>query len=111
MFSLKFMSKGKKMCGLDATVGGLRRIVQPFRVSINAKGGDCWHVFTGRVCLSLMERTRTMMENKKIISSGGEENNMKRSTIKTESIVQKRDQDQILDHGSASRVFMTVGSL
>jgi hypothetical protein len=21
------------------------RIVQPFRVSINAKGGDCWHVY------------------------------------------------------------------
>jgi hypothetical protein len=39
------MSKGEKRCGLDATVGGLRRIVQPFRVAINAKGGDCWHVY------------------------------------------------------------------
>jgi hypothetical protein len=44
MFSLTLMSKGEKRCGLDATVGGLSRIVQPFRVSINAKGGDCWHV-------------------------------------------------------------------
>jgi hypothetical protein len=39
------MSKGEKRCGLDATVGDLRRIVQPFRVSINAKGGYCWHVY------------------------------------------------------------------
>jgi hypothetical protein len=30
---------------VDATVGGLRRIVQPFKVAINAKGGDCWHVY------------------------------------------------------------------
>jgi hypothetical protein len=41
MFSLKLMSKGEKRSGLDAIVGYL---VQPFRVSINAKGGDCWHV-------------------------------------------------------------------
>jgi hypothetical protein len=44
MFSLTLMSKGEKRCGLDATVGGLSRTVQPFRVAINAKGGDCWHV-------------------------------------------------------------------
>jgi hypothetical protein len=55
------MSKGEKRCGLDATVGGLGRIVQPFRVAINAKGGDCWHVYR-RVCLSLMERKTMMME-------------------------------------------------
>jgi hypothetical protein len=30
---------------VDATVGGLRRIVHPFKVAINAKGGDCWHVY------------------------------------------------------------------
>jgi hypothetical protein len=30
---------------LDATVGGISKIVQPFMVSINAKGGDCWHVY------------------------------------------------------------------
>jgi hypothetical protein len=39
------MSKGEKRCGLDATVGGLSRTVQSFRVAINAKGGDCWHVY------------------------------------------------------------------
>jgi hypothetical protein len=38
MFSLTLMSKGEKRCGLDATVGGISRIVQPFRVAINAKG-------------------------------------------------------------------------
>jgi hypothetical protein len=43
MFSLTLMSKGEKRCG--CLVGGLRRIVQSFRVSINAKGGDCWHVY------------------------------------------------------------------
>jgi hypothetical protein len=30
---------------LYATVGGLSRIVQRFRVAINAKGGDYWHVY------------------------------------------------------------------
>jgi hypothetical protein len=45
MFSLTLMSKGEKRCGLDATVGGLSRTMQSFRVSINAKGGDCWHVY------------------------------------------------------------------
>jgi hypothetical protein len=39
------MSKGEKRCVLDATVGGLSRTVQSFRVSINAKEGDCWHVY------------------------------------------------------------------
>jgi hypothetical protein len=32
-----------------ATVGGLRKIVEPFRVAINAKGGDCWHVYRKNV--------------------------------------------------------------
>jgi hypothetical protein len=44
MFSLTLMSKGEKRSGLDATIGGQSRIVQPFRVSINAKGGYCWHI-------------------------------------------------------------------
>jgi hypothetical protein len=44
MFSLTLMTKGEKRSGLDATIGGSSRIAQPFRVSINAKGGDCWHV-------------------------------------------------------------------
>ena len=30
---------------MDATVGGLSRIVHPFKVAINAKGGYCWHVY------------------------------------------------------------------
>jgi hypothetical protein len=30
---------------MDAIVGHIRRIVYPFRVSINAKGGYCWHVY------------------------------------------------------------------
>jgi hypothetical protein len=28
-----------------AIVGGLSRIVQSFKVSINSKGGYCWHVY------------------------------------------------------------------
>jgi hypothetical protein len=55
---------------LDTIVGYLSRKMHPLRVSINAKGGDCWHVyrqsvlfidgkknndvgrFTGRVCMA-----------------------------------------------------------
>jgi hypothetical protein len=44
MFSLTLMSKGEKRCD-QPTVGGLSRIVQPFRVAINSKGGYCWHVY------------------------------------------------------------------
>jgi hypothetical protein len=58
-----------------------------------------------------MERTTTMMENRKSISSGGEENNMQRSKLRREIAVQKDDQHQILDRGYSSRVFTTVGSL
>jgi hypothetical protein len=29
----------------DATVGGPNILAQPFKVAINAKGGDCWHVY------------------------------------------------------------------
>jgi hypothetical protein len=43
------MSKGEKRCVLDATVGDLSRTVQSFRVSINSKGGDCWHVYRKNV--------------------------------------------------------------
>jgi hypothetical protein len=45
MFSLKLMSKGEKMSGLDATDGDLSRTVHPFRVAINAKEGYCWHFY------------------------------------------------------------------
>jgi hypothetical protein len=84
---MTFMSKGEKRCGLDAIVGVLSRIVQPFRVSINAKGGGYWHVFTGRVCFSLMERTTTTMENRKMISSGGEANSMQRSKLERKRVI------------------------
>jgi hypothetical protein len=50
--------------------------------------------FTGSMCLSLMERTTVIMENRKTISSGGEVNNMQRSNIRRENTVQKRDPDQ-----------------
>jgi len=50
------------------------------------------------------------MENRKSIRSGEEANNMHRSKLRRESIVQKHDQDQILDSGSTLRVFTTVGS-
>jgi hypothetical protein len=45
MFSLTLISKGEKKSGPDATVGGPNRLAQPLRVAINAKGGDCWHVY------------------------------------------------------------------
>jgi hypothetical protein len=45
IFSLSLMSKGVKRCVLDATVGYLSRTVHSFRVAINSKGGDCWHVY------------------------------------------------------------------
>jgi hypothetical protein len=45
MFSLTLMSKGEKRRSLDATVGVPSSLVQPLRVSINSKGGYCWHVY------------------------------------------------------------------
>jgi hypothetical protein len=58
MFSLELMSKGEKKewSEPDATVGGPNRLALSFRVAINAKGGDCWHVYR-QVCFSLMERS------------------------------------------------------
>ena len=44
MFSLTLMLKGEKRSG-HATVGGLSRIVESFRVAFNAKRGDCGHVY------------------------------------------------------------------
>ena len=43
--------------------------------------GDIVGIFTGRVCLSLMERTTMTMENRKSISLGGGENNKHRSKL------------------------------
>jgi hypothetical protein len=45
MFSLTLMSKGEKRSGLDAIVGGPNILVHLLRVSINAKGEECWHVY------------------------------------------------------------------
>ena len=58
MFFLTLMSKGEKKewSRPNATVGGPNRLAQSFRVAINAKGGDCWHVYR-QVCLSLMARS------------------------------------------------------
>jgi hypothetical protein len=89
MFSLALMSKGEKRCGLDAIVGGISRTMQPFRVAINAKGGDFWHVYRESVLVidgkninddgmfTGAMRKAAMMENMESISSGEEANNMK----------------------------------
>jgi hypothetical protein len=42
--------------------------------------------FIGRVCFSLMERTRTTMENRKIIISGGGENSKQISNLGIKNI-------------------------
>ena len=52
MFSLTLMSKGEKMNGPDATVGGPSSLAEPLRVAINAKGGDCWHVYRKNVIIA-----------------------------------------------------------
>ena len=44
-FDIDFKGGEKEWFGLDATVGGPNRLVKSFRVVINAKGGDCWHVY------------------------------------------------------------------
>jgi hypothetical protein len=36
----------KELHGSDAKVGGPNRLAQLFRVAINAKGGDCWKVYS-----------------------------------------------------------------
>ena len=41
-FDIDVKGGEKEWFGLDATVGGPNRLAQSFRVSINAKGGDCW---------------------------------------------------------------------
>jgi hypothetical protein len=39
-FDIDVKGGEKELSGSDATVGGPNRLAQPFRVSINAKGGD-----------------------------------------------------------------------
>jgi hypothetical protein len=52
MFSLTLMSKREKRSGPYATVGGPNRLANTLRVSINAKGGDCWHVYMKSVLVT-----------------------------------------------------------
>jgi hypothetical protein len=87
--------------------------VQPFRVAINAKGGDCWHVFQEKNVLVIDGKNNsddiqkidgknnnidgiltgrkeairkvTMMENRESISSGEEENSKQRSQLRRDS--------------------------
>jgi hypothetical protein len=44
-FDIDVKGGEKEWSRLDATVGGPNRLAQLFRVAINAKGGDCWHVY------------------------------------------------------------------
>jgi hypothetical protein len=44
-FDIDVKGGEKEWSGPDATVGGPNRLAQKFRVAINAKGGDCWHVY------------------------------------------------------------------
>jgi hypothetical protein len=67
---------------------------QPFRVSINAKGGDCWHVSRESVFFSLMERTTTSMLYKKNIISGGAKNSMQKQES-SKAIVVSRIVDEV----------------
>jgi hypothetical protein len=43
-FDIDVKGGEKEWSGSDATIGGLNRLAQLFRVAINAKGGDCWKV-------------------------------------------------------------------
>jgi hypothetical protein len=45
-FDIDVKGGEKEWSGSDATVGGPNRLAQPFRVAINAKGGDCWKVYS-----------------------------------------------------------------
>jgi hypothetical protein len=44
-FDIDVKGGEKKWSRPDATVGGPNRLAQSFKVAINAKGGDCWHVY------------------------------------------------------------------
>jgi hypothetical protein len=45
-FDIDVKGGEKELSGSDATVGAPNRLAQPFRVAINAKGGDCWKVYS-----------------------------------------------------------------
>jgi hypothetical protein len=55
-FDIDVKGGEKEWFGPNATVGGPNRLTQSFRVAINAKGEDCWHIYR-QVCLSLMARS------------------------------------------------------
>ena len=44
-FDIDVKGGEKEWFGPNATVGGPNRLTQSFRVAINDKGGDCWHVY------------------------------------------------------------------
>ena len=44
-FDIDVKGGEKEWSRADAMVGGPNRLAQSFRVAINAKGGDCWHVY------------------------------------------------------------------
>ena len=46
LFDIDVKGGEKEWSGSDAIVGGPNRLAQPFRVAINAKGGDCWNVYS-----------------------------------------------------------------
>jgi hypothetical protein len=50
-FDIDVKGGEKEWFGPDATVGGPNRLAQSFRVAINAKGGDCWHVYKKSVLI------------------------------------------------------------
>jgi hypothetical protein len=45
-FDIDVKGGEKELFGSDAIVGGPNRLAQLFRVAINAKGGDCWKVYS-----------------------------------------------------------------
>jgi hypothetical protein len=45
-FDIDVKGGEKELSGSDAIVGGPNRLAQLFRVAINAKGGDCWKVYS-----------------------------------------------------------------
>ena len=44
-FDIDVKGGEKKWSRPNATAGGPNRLAQSFRVAINDKGGDCWHVY------------------------------------------------------------------
>jgi hypothetical protein len=45
-FEIDVKGGEEELSGSDATVGGPNILAQSFKVAINAKGGDCWKVYS-----------------------------------------------------------------